>query len=53
MHNFYKHLLHDFNNTPVYEYAKSAKVFIYDKNTNTEIIFDALNINYYIHLHSI
>ena len=28
-------------------------MFLYDKNTNIEIIFDALNIDFYIHLYSI
>ena len=51
--NFYKHLFHDYNKTPVYEYAECSKVFLYDKNTNIEIIFDALNIDFYIHLCSI
>ena len=27
--------------------------FLYDKNTNTEVILDALKIDYYIHLYSI
>ena len=28
-------------------------MFLYDKNTNIEIIFDALNIEFYIHRYSI